>query len=95
MPGADAADLVRRMAGRYRLPDALRRADTLAQAGPPAATTAGRQPHWPNRTRDMRISSIKLLTGHVSAPYQGMQVGLVWISDANREPAFVNVIAAI
>jgi len=30
MPAADAADLVRRMVGRYRLPDALRRADTLA-----------------------------------------------------------------
>jgi len=29
MPAADAADLVRRMVGRYRLPDALRRADTL------------------------------------------------------------------
>jgi deoxyribonuclease V len=28
MPGADAADLVRCMAGRYRLPDALRRADS-------------------------------------------------------------------
>ena len=28
--------LVRRMAGRYRLPDALRRAETLARAGPPA-----------------------------------------------------------
>jgi len=37
MPRADAADLVRRMTGRYRLPDALRRADTLARAGPPAA----------------------------------------------------------
>jgi deoxyribonuclease V len=35
MPAADAAELVRRMAGRYRLPDALRRADTLARAGPP------------------------------------------------------------
>jgi len=35
MPAADAADLVRDMAGRYRLPDALRRADTLARAGPP------------------------------------------------------------
>jgi deoxyribonuclease V len=34
---ADAADLVRRMAGRYRLPDALRRADTLARTGPPTA----------------------------------------------------------
>ena len=35
MAAADAADLVRRMAGRYRLPDAPRRADTLARAGPP------------------------------------------------------------
>jgi deoxyribonuclease V len=43
MPAADAADLVRRMAGRYRLPDALRRADTLARAGLPAATRTGRQ----------------------------------------------------
>ena len=35
MPAADAADLVRRMVGRYRLPEALRRADTLAgQAHP-------------------------------------------------------------
>ena len=32
---ADAADLVRHMAGRYRMPDALRRADTLARIGPP------------------------------------------------------------
>ena len=45
MPAADAADLVRRMAGRYRLPDALRRADTLARTGPPAATITDRQPH--------------------------------------------------
>jgi deoxyribonuclease V len=44
MPAADAADLVRRMAGRYRLPDAVRRADTLARAGSPAATMTGRQP---------------------------------------------------
>ena len=35
MPAADAADLVRDMAGRYRLPDALRRAGTLARTGPP------------------------------------------------------------
>ena len=35
MPAPDAAGLVRRMAGRYRLPDALRRADTLARTGPP------------------------------------------------------------
>jgi deoxyribonuclease V len=36
IPPADAADLVRRMAGRYRLPDALRRADILARTDPPA-----------------------------------------------------------
>ena len=42
MPAADAADLVRHMAGRYRLPDALRRADSLARADPPAMTA--RQP---------------------------------------------------
>jgi len=30
-----AADLVRHMAGRYRLPDALRRADALARGRPP------------------------------------------------------------
>jgi deoxyribonuclease V len=45
MPAADAADLVQRMAGRYRLPDALRRADTLARAGPPPTTTTDRQPN--------------------------------------------------
>jgi deoxyribonuclease V len=44
MPLAEAADLVRRMAGRYRLPDALRRADTLARTGPPAAAMTDRQP---------------------------------------------------
>ena len=44
MPAADAADLVRRMTGRYRLPDALRRADTLARAGPPVATMTDRLP---------------------------------------------------
>ena len=44
MRAADAADLVRRMTGRYRLPDALRRADTLARACPPAATMTERQP---------------------------------------------------
>ena len=35
MPAADAANLVRDMAGRYRLPDALRRTDTLARTGSP------------------------------------------------------------
>jgi deoxyribonuclease V len=44
MPVADAADLVRRMTGRYRSPDVMRRADTLARAGPTVATMTGRQP---------------------------------------------------
>jgi hypothetical protein len=43
-PPVNAADLVRRMAGRYRLPDALRRADALARAGPPAAAMTLRRP---------------------------------------------------
>ncbi len=33
MPVSDAAVLVRHMAGRYRVPDALRRADALARTG--------------------------------------------------------------
>lgn len=44
MPGAEAAELVRRMAGRHRLPDALRRADTLARTDPPALSTTDRPP---------------------------------------------------
>jgi deoxyribonuclease V len=44
MPAADAAELVQHMSGRYRLPDALPRADTLARVGQPAATMTGRQP---------------------------------------------------
>jgi len=43
MPAADAADPVWHMACRYRPPEPLRRADTLAQADPPAAMTV-RQP---------------------------------------------------
>jgi hypothetical protein len=35
MPRADAAELVRQMAGRHRIPDALRRVDTLARTGAP------------------------------------------------------------
>ena len=35
MPAADAADLVRHIADRHRLPDALGRVDTLARAGRP------------------------------------------------------------
>jgi deoxyribonuclease V len=44
IPAADAADLVRRMPGRYRRPDALLRADTPARTGPPAATMTDRLP---------------------------------------------------
>jgi hypothetical protein len=53
MPATEAADLVRRMAGRYRLPDALRRADTLARARPPAVTMTGCQPR--SGTRQSRV----------------------------------------
>jgi hypothetical protein len=42
MPAAYAADLVRQMADRYRLPDALRRTDTFVRADPAAAMTARR-----------------------------------------------------
>ena len=38
MPRADAAELVRLMSGRFRVPDALRRADELARKGTPAGT---------------------------------------------------------
>jgi deoxyribonuclease V len=41
MPRTDAADLVRHMAGRHRLPDALRRADTLARHGLPLPQRPG------------------------------------------------------
>lgn len=44
MPASGAADLVRRVAGRYRRPDALRRAGALARAGPTAAIMTGGQP---------------------------------------------------
>jgi deoxyribonuclease V len=37
LPAAEAADLVRAMAGRFRLPDALRRADALARNRQPAS----------------------------------------------------------
>ena len=38
----EAADLVRHMAGQHRLPDAIRRADTLARTGLPAGRFADR-----------------------------------------------------
>ncbi len=38
MPRTEAASLVQHMTGRYRMPDALRRADALARHGLPQAT---------------------------------------------------------
>jgi deoxyribonuclease V len=45
MPAAEAADLIRHMAGPFRLPDALRRADALARAGPPPGARTSRPGH--------------------------------------------------
>jgi deoxyribonuclease V len=44
MARADAAELVRLMAGRFRVPDALRRADQLARTGSPEATDRSHHP---------------------------------------------------
>jgi deoxyribonuclease V len=41
LPRADAAELVRSMAGRFRIPDALRRADQLARTGQVSDASAG------------------------------------------------------
>jgi deoxyribonuclease V len=38
MSRTHAAELIQNMAGRFRIPDALRRADTLARTGPPEVT---------------------------------------------------------
>jgi hypothetical protein len=72
MPSADAADLVRRMAGRYRLPDALRRADTLARTEPPTATMAGCQPADLRRRAERGMSGI--LRGKVVALRQHLEL---------------------
>jgi deoxyribonuclease V len=44
MPRADAAELVRQMAGRFRVPDALRCADHLARTKPPTAIQTSHHP---------------------------------------------------
>jgi deoxyribonuclease V len=44
MRRTDAAGLVQNMAGRFRIPDALRRADTLARTGPPEVTQTSHHP---------------------------------------------------
>jgi deoxyribonuclease V len=43
MPRDEAAELVQHMAGQHRLPDAIRRADTLARTGLPATRFTDRQ----------------------------------------------------
>jgi deoxyribonuclease V len=43
MPRDEAAELVRRIAGQHRLPDAMRRADKLARTGMPSAQLTHRQ----------------------------------------------------
>ena len=43
MPRGEAAELVRRMAGPHRRPDAIRRADTIARTSLPAAELTDRQ----------------------------------------------------
>jgi endonuclease V-like protein UPF0215 family len=53
MPRTDAADLIRHMAGRFRLPDALRRADVLARTGGPALT----QTSYPPRLIEARLAA--------------------------------------
>lgn len=59
------------MTGKYRMPDALRHADTPARAGPPAHHD-GRQPDRPTQTRDMRTDedghSEGLTTGQTTFP---------------------------
>jgi deoxyribonuclease V len=44
MRATDAADLVQNMAGRFRIPDALRRADTLARTGSPKVAQTRHHP---------------------------------------------------
>ena len=45
MRATDAVGPVQHMAGRFRIPDALRRADTLARTGPPPVNPASHHPH--------------------------------------------------
>ena len=44
MCATEAASLVQNMVGRFRIPDALRRADTLARTGPPGIIQIRRHP---------------------------------------------------
>src|SRR5215472_16895265 len=65
MPSADAADLVRRMAGRYQLPDTLRRADTLARADPPAVSMTDPSPPDYQDARNAADADIRPKDGDV------------------------------
>jgi len=69
MPRTDAADLVRRMAGRFRLPDALRRVDVLARTGGPARTPVSHPP----RLIETRLAAEPL--PHLG-PTRGLRGGL-------------------
>ena len=51
MPRADAADLVGHMAGQHRLPDVLRRIDSLARCGLPQPPRHRRTPTHRSATR--------------------------------------------
>jgi deoxyribonuclease V len=53
MRRADAAELVRLMAGRFRLPDALRRVDRLARPGPQAVLQRSHHPGYRRAERGM------------------------------------------
>ena len=44
IPRAEAADIVRHMAGGHRIPDALRRVDSLARHGPSPEPHASEKP---------------------------------------------------
>lgn len=65
MPLGQAASLVRRMAGPFRLPDALRRADALACTGHDHTTAARRKPgepsHVPATIRGMRVRPVRVM----------------------------------
>src|SRR5262249_2681282 len=53
------AGLVPHMAGRFRIPDALRRADTLARTGPSGVTQTSRHPANQRAHRCLRARILK------------------------------------
>jgi len=59
MARADAAGLVRQMAGRHRLPDALRRADILARHGLPSHQGAGSGQLPDSQVREVLLAKVE------------------------------------